>query len=81
MLSTEPVLRKAAVDLGLRFSTEDYGFRPNSTDVDRGTTSLYTLKVCYFSICFFIIGIQTVSEMVCYCTNGLEVWKIACYIA
>ena len=27
MLSTEPVLRKAAVDLGLRFSTEQYGCR------------------------------------------------------
>ena len=27
MLSTEPVLRKAAVDRGLRFSTEQYGCR------------------------------------------------------
>ena len=36
VLSTEPVLRKAAVDRGLRFST-------GSTNVDRGTTSLNAL--------------------------------------
>ena len=74
MLSTEPVLQKAAVGRG-------FSFRPSSTDVDRETTSLNALKVCYFSICFFIFGIQTVSEIVCYCTSGLEVREIACFNA
>ena len=55
-------------------STEDYGFRPSSTDVDRGTTVLNALKVRYFSIYFIIFEVQTVSEIVCYCLSGLDVW-------
>ena len=35
-------------------STEDCGFRPSSTDVDRGTTSLNALKVSYFSVYLYI---------------------------
>ena len=57
-------------------STEDYGFRPSSTDVDRGTTSLNTLKMSYFCVCFYIFGVQTVSEIVCYYLSGLEVWLL-----
>ena len=34
--------------------TEDYGFRPSSMDVDRGTTSLNVLKMHYFSVHFYI---------------------------
>ena len=75
-----PVLRPSRYCVKL-LSTEDYGFRPSSTDVDRGTTLLNALKVCCLSICFFIFGVQTVSEIVCYGTNGLEVWKIACFNA
>ena len=55
-------------------STEDYGFRPSRTDVDRGTTSLNALKMRYFSVYFYIFGVQAVSEIVCYCLSGLDVW-------
>ena len=54
------------------------GFRPSSTDVDKGTNSLNALKVRYFSIGFCTFWVQTISENVCYCFSGLEVWKIAC---
>ena len=66
VLSTEPVLRKAAINQGLRFSTEYYGF-------DRGTTSLTALKVHYFSVYFYIFWVLTVSEIVCYCLSGFDV--------
>ena len=47
-------------------STEDYRFRSNSTDVDRGTISFNALQECYFSVYFYICWVQTVSEIVCY---------------
>ena len=47
-------------------STEDYGFRPSSTEFDRGTTSLSALKVRYLSVYFYFFGVQTVSDIVCY---------------
>ena len=36
--------------------TEDYGFRPSSTDVDRATTSLNALKTCYFNVYIYLLG-------------------------
>ena len=67
MLSTEPVLRKAAVDRGLRFSTEQYGCRQRNDFIN-------ALKVRYFSVYFYGFFFQTVSEIVCYCLSGLDVW-------
>ena len=57
MLPTEPVLRKAAVDREIRFSTEQYGCRQRNDFIK--------CAVCYFSVCFYIFGAQTVSEIVC----------------
>ena len=62
-------------------STDDYGFLPSSTDVDKGSISLNALKVRYFSAGFYTFWFQTVSEIVCYCVSDLEVWKIACLTA
>ena len=41
--------------------------------MDKGTTSLNALKVRYFSVYFYIFGVQTVSEIVYYCLSGLDV--------
>ena len=49
ILKSLPVLRKAAVDRGLRFC-------PSSMDVERGTTSLNALKMRYFSVYFYIFS-------------------------
>ena len=35
-------------------------------DIDRRMTSLNALQVCYFSVCFYIFGVQTIYEIVCY---------------
>ena len=64
VLSTEPVLRKVAVDREVRLSTEQYGSR-------RRVTLLMRFVKCaasvLFSVCFYIVWVQTVSEMVCCC--------------
>ena len=67
VLSTERVLPKAAVDRGLRFSTEQYGCRQRNDFIN-------ALKVRCFSEYFYIFGAQTVSELVCYCLSDLDVW-------
>ena len=51
LLSTEPVLCKA-------LSTEDYGFRPSSTDGDRPMTLLNALKMRNFNVCFYLFGFK-----------------------
>ena len=40
-------------------------------DIDRRMTSLNVLQVCYFSVCFYISGVQTIFEIVCYLDFGL----------
>ena len=48
VLSTEPVLRKAAVDRGLRFSTEQYGCRQRNDFIKCAES----VMLVYFSTCF-----------------------------
>ena len=76
MLSTEPVLCKAAVDRGLRLSTEQYGCRQGSDFVK------CAVRV-FFIVCFYIFWVQPVPAIpvVCYCLNVLEVWLITCFNA
>ena len=63
VLSTEPVLRKVAVDREIRLSS-------SSADVDSKTTSLNALQVCYFSV-FYIIR----DYHLCVCTCAyMHLW-------
>ena len=55
-------------------STEIHDFRPSSMTVDRGTTSLNAVTVRYFRVYLYILRVQPVSEIVCYCLSGLDVW-------
>ena len=50
VLSTEPVLRKAAVDRGLRFSTEQYGFRQRNDFVK------CAVRVLFYCMLLHVLG-------------------------
>ena len=63
VLSTEPVLRKAAVDQGLRFSTEQYECGKRNDFVK---CTVRVLFYCMF-FTFYIVWLQFVPEIVCYC--------------
>ena len=66
VLSTEPVLRKAAVKRELRFSTEQYGCRQRN-DFVKCALECYFI-VCFFLFCFvYLFWVQPVPEIVCYC--------------
>ena len=48
VLSTEPVLRKAAIDRGLRFSTEQYGCRQRNDFVECAVRVLFYCMFLHF---------------------------------
>ena len=43
-------------------------------DINCGTALLNALKERYFHVYFYIFWVQTISEIVCYCLSGLDVW-------
>ena len=61
VLSTEQVLRKAAVDRELRFSTEQYGCRQRNDFVK------CAVRLLFYCMFFYICLVQPVPEIVCYC--------------
>ena len=60
VLSAETVLRKAAFDREIRFSTKHYGCRQRNDFVKCAVS-------VFFGVYFYIIWFKTVSEIVCYC--------------